>query len=116
MRFVFASYMVTKAFNDPETWIERIKAYSGVQEALAVNNEVISIEQINYEGEYFKNKVAYKFMRISKAGLYFPVKLHRYIKRLKPDVVFIQSLHFPLQIILLRLMLGGKVKILVQNH
>jgi glycosyltransferase involved in cell wall biosynthesis len=116
MRFVFASYIVTHTYNDPKKWIKRIRAYGGVLEALGVNNQVISMEQINYDGEYFKNNVAYKFIPVSKFDLYFPFKQHRYIKRLKPDVVFIQSLHFPFQVILLRLMLGRKVKIMVQNH
>lgn len=116
MKFVFASYIVTSEFNHPEKWINRIRAYTGVLEALAINHKVISIEQIDYEGKYVNNGVHYQFMRLSKPGLYFPLQLHQYIKQLNPDVVFIQGLHFPLQVIQLRLLLGKKVKIIVQNH
>jgi len=115
MRFVFASYIFTKAYNDPESWIDRIKAYTGIMEALAQNNEVIRIEQINYEGEYQKNGVQYHFGRF-KPGTLFPSKFHNFIKSQRPDVVVIGSLHFPLQVIQLRLKLGKKVKIIVQNH
>jgi glycosyltransferase involved in cell wall biosynthesis len=115
MRFVFASYIVTPGYNTPETWIHRIRAYSGIQEALAVNNEVISIEQIDYEGAYIKDGVSYRFMRFPK-GNRFPLKQDLFIKKLKPDVVIIQSLHFPLQVMQLRWLLGNKVKIIVQNH
>jgi len=115
MRFVFASYIFTEAYNDPESWIDRIKAYTGIMEALAQNNEVIRIEQINYEGKYKKNGVQYLFGRFKPEAL-FPSKLHDFIKSQKPDVVVIGSLHFPLQVIQLRLKLGKKVKIIVQNH
>ncbi|MDB5144192.1 MAG: glycosyltransferase family 4 protein [Mucilaginibacter sp.] len=116
MKFVLTSYVFTKEYNRPETWIDRIKAYTGILEALAKNNQVISIEQIDYEGEYKKDGVQYYFKRFSPRGLLFPWKLHGFIKRQKPDIVVIQSLHYPLQIIQLRLRLGGKVKIIIQNH
>jgi glycosyltransferase involved in cell wall biosynthesis len=116
MKFVLASYVFTKEYNRPEAWIDRIKAYTGILEALAKNNQVISIEQIDYEGEYKKDGVQYYFKRFSQRSLLFPWKLHSFIKRQKPDIVVIQSLHYPLQVIQLRLRLGGKVKIIIQNH
>nr|WP_294945228.1 glycosyltransferase [uncultured Mucilaginibacter sp.] len=117
MRFVFASYVYTHNFNTPESWLKRIIAYSGIQDALGRTNEVISIEQIDYEGQYFSGSVDYRFKRYKENALrYFPWTLNAYIKSLKPDVVVIQSLNFPLQVILLRLMLGRHAKIIVQNH
>jgi glycosyltransferase involved in cell wall biosynthesis len=85
-------------------------------EALAQNNGVISIEQISYTGEYKKEGVHYHFKQFTKLGRLFPLTLHRFIKKQKPEVVVIQSLHFPVQVILLRLCLGRKTKIMVQNH
>jgi len=116
MKFVLASYVYTKEFNSPEAWIDRIKAYTGILEALAVNHEVVSIEQIDYEGEYVKDGVQYYFKRFAKPGSLFPRELHHFIKSQEPDVVVIQSLHFPLQVIQLRLKLGRKTKIIIQNH
>ncbi len=116
MKFVFASYVYTNEYDEPTKWLNRIKAYIGILEALSSNNEVISIEQINYEGDYQHNGVYYHFKRYSKWGRLFPFKLHRFIKSQNPDVVVIQSLHFPLQVIQLRLALGFKTKIIIQNH
>lgn len=116
MKFVFASYVFTKEYKSPEAWIDRIKAYTGILEALAKNHEVISIEQIDYEGQYAKDGVQYYFKRFTGVGLLFPRRLHVFIKSQKPDVVVIQSLHFPLQVIQLRLRLGRKTKIIIQNH
>lgn len=116
MKFVFASYVFTKEYKSPEAWIDRIKAYTGILEALAKNHQVISIEQIDYEGQYAKDGVQYYFKRFTGVGLLFPRRLHVFIKSQKPDVVVIQSLHFPLQVIQLRLRLGRKTKIIIQNH
>ena len=115
MRYVFAGYVVTKTYNSPDTWLERIKAYTGIQEALAKNNEVISIEQIDHDGEYQKQGVRYYFKKFKQTGL-FRNNLHRFIKTLKPDVVIIQSLHYPLQVICLRLLLGKHTRIIIHNH
>ncbi|NNU33986.1 hypothetical protein HK413_07140 [Mucilaginibacter sp. S1162] len=115
MKFVFASYISSNTYNDPAAWLERIKAYTGVLEAVAANNEVISIEQINYEGDEIKNGVNYRFRKFN-TRTYFPVKLNLFISQQKPDVVVIHSMHFPLQVMLLRLLLGRKPKIIIQNH
>jgi glycosyltransferase involved in cell wall biosynthesis len=116
MRFVFASYIVTDTYSQPEAWLYRIRAYTGMLEALSATQEVISIEQINYEGDYVKDGVQYKFKRFGYSRLRRALQLNRYIKSLNPDVVFIQSLHFPVQVTALRWQLGVGVKIMVQNH
>jgi len=116
MKIVFASYVYTPEFNNPEAWLHRINFYVCIQEALAVNHDIISIEQINYEGEYRHKGIQFQFERHSKWGRYFPFKLHRYLKSLNPDIVFIHGLHFSLQIIQLRLLLGPKVKVIAQHH
>lgn len=117
MRYVFAGYVYTGQFNQPEAWLKRINAYTGILEALSKDNQVISIEQIDYEGQCINGGVDYRFMRYGKLSLrYFPWRLNRYVRSLKPDVVVVQSLNFPHQVLLLRLMLGRSVKIIVQNH
>jgi glycosyltransferase involved in cell wall biosynthesis len=116
MKFVFASYISTGGFTDPASWIDRIGIYTGMLEALAEKNDVTSIEQIAYEGEYEKAGVKYAFKKYSRLGLLFPIRLNRFILAQKPEVVVIQSFQFPLQVIQLRLLARKKIKIIVQNH
>jgi len=116
MNFVLASYVSFPDFNDPGAWLKRIDLYTGILDKLAVNNSVTSVEQIDHEGDHLQNGVNYYFAKFSKLAKYFPFKLHRYIQSQQPDVVIIQSFHFPLQVIQLRLMLGKDVKIIIQNH
>ncbi|RKR83542.1 glycosyltransferase involved in cell wall biosynthesis [Mucilaginibacter gracilis] len=116
MRFVFASYCYTPEYKRPEEWLNRVKFYGGILEALALHHTVISIEQIDYEGALLHNGVQYYFKRTSKFGRKFPVRLHRFIMSLESDFVFVHGLHFPLQLLQLRAYLGSQVKIMVQHH
>lgn len=116
MKFVFVSYVKSAGFKDPETWLQRINFYTGVLEALATRHTVISIEQISYSGQYHQNGVHYYFRQYSALGRKLPLKLHCFIKKLRPDVVVVQGLHFPLQVIQLRALLGTKPCIILQNH
>lgn len=116
MKIVFASYVYSPGFVNPEMWLSQINFYTGILEALAIKHQVISIEQINYQGDYLHQGVHYCFMRFSKAGLIIPTQLHRFIKGLEPDVVFIHGLHFPFQLIQLRFCLGASTRIIAQHH
>lgn len=116
MKFVFTSYRPIHEFHDPQAWLYRIRSYTGILEALSLNNEVISIEQIDYSGWWPKKGVYYCFMQFPVSQRHLPIKLHRFIKEQKPDVVFIQGLYSPLQMLQLRMTVGSKVKIIAQHH
>jgi len=116
MKIVSTSYVNTTEYNDPVKWLERISFYTGLLEELAKHYTVESIEQINYNGKMLKNKVTYHFLSFKKKKLYFPFELHRYIKNLKPDIVFINGFIFPLQVIQLRKTLGKAAKIIVLHR
>ena len=113
MRIVNASYVNTPEFNDPEEWLKRISFFKGILEHLSGQYEVHSIEQINYKGYLAQNNVQYHFLNFRGFRLYFPWRLHRIIKKLRPDIIFINGLIFPLQVIQLRLTLGRTVKIIL---
>ncbi len=116
MKFVFLSYHYSPDINTPEAWVSRIDFYVGSLECLSKTNTVIRVDQINYEGNFVHNSVQYFFVKATKKKNFFPLKLHKFIKNLKPDIVIISSFHFPIQLIQLSLILGEKVKIIVQNH
>lgn len=116
MKFVFLNYGKNPAFNKPEDWIYRIRGYTGILESMSKENKVVSIEQINYHGLFAQNSVEYHFLRFHSWESFFPFRLHRYVKKLGPDIVVVHGMHFPLQVIQLRKMLNKKTKIIVQNH
>ena len=116
MKIVSTSYVNTPEYADPESWLDRISFYTGILEELAKQYQVESIEQINYTGKLKRNGVLYHFLNYKRPKQYFPFKLHRYIKKIKPDIVFVNGFIFPLQTIQLKWKLGKNVKIIVINH
>lgn len=117
MRLVFASYVKSPEYSNPESWLERLAAYFGVLEALAEYHEVVSIEQIAFNGVLQRNGVCYQFADFSNGRtVYFPVRLHRMIRRLDPDIVIIHGTNFPIQVLQLRSQMSRKTKIILQNH
>ncbi|WP_276501951.1 glycosyltransferase family 4 protein [Terrimonas pollutisoli] len=116
MKIVTTSYAKDETFNNPYAWLKRISFYTGILEKLAADHEVISIERINYEGWLQLNGVFYYFMRLKRNVVFFPWRMHRFIRKQRPDIVLVHGFIFPLQIIQLRLSLGKRPKIIVQNH
>jgi glycosyltransferase involved in cell wall biosynthesis len=116
MKIVSTSYTNTVQFNDPVAWLQRINFYTGILEQLGSKHDVESIEQINYSGLLQPASVRYHFLNFKKPKLYFPRKLHTRIRELQPDVVLINGLIFPLQVLQLRLKLGRRVKIILLHR
>jgi len=113
MKIVITSYSKSQNFTNPELWLEKINFYTGITERLAKHHEVVSIERINYEGTFWKNNVYHVFIRLKKNTNRFPGRMHQFIKKQRPDIVLINGLIFPLQVIQLRLKLGPAVKIIL---
>jgi len=116
MRIVFTSYSYTAEFTNPEDWLFRIRSYTGILECLATEHEVFSIERINFRGEAVHKGVHYYFTRLNKLSSHIPLAMHRLIRSLRPDVVFINGFIFPFQIIQLKLTLGPSVKIIILHR
>ena len=90
----------------------------GLGYASFMNNriDITIIEHINYEGELINNGVRYQFFKAKKGFFYLYRQTIRYIKKERPDILYVQGLVFPFQVILLRVFLGKKYTIVVQHH
>lgn len=116
MKFISLTYTKKSKFTRPDAWLQRIGAYLGVLEALSKHHSVISIDRIGYSGDVLQNGVRHLFPDYDGNRLIIAVRLNRYAKTMKPDIVLIQGICFPLQVILLKLQLGRKAKIIAQHH
>jgi glycosyltransferase involved in cell wall biosynthesis len=116
MLYVFVNYNYSPEFISPESWIKRTSGYTELLEQLSKNNTVISIKQINYEGIYTHNGVQHHFVNLNRKKTFFPYKINQYVRNLKPDIVFVQGLHQPLQLIQLKALVNKKAKFIAQHH
>ena len=116
MLYVFVHYNYSPDFDSPGSWFKRTACYVGAVECLSKENKVISVKQIHYEGICEHKGVQHHFVNLNREKTWFPIKLNRYIKKLNPDIVFVQGLHQPLQVIQLRALVNKKTRIMVQHH
>ena len=68
--------------------------------------DISLVKHCNYEGVVTIKNVVYAFFKRKNSFLQIPFKTHRYIKAQKPDVVIVNGLIFPFQVIALKLILG----------
>jgi len=116
MRYISVTYDHSPGFTNPESWFKRTAAYGGILEELAKKNEVISINQIDYQGEAVNNGVVHKFVDAGRKKTHLPFGLNRFVKKLNPDVIIVQGLHNPVAVILLRFILPKRIKIIAHHH
>ncbi|WP_431210730.1 glycosyltransferase family 4 protein [Puia sp. P3] len=116
MQFVCITYTRKAQFSDPKAWLHRIRGYTGLLEALAQKDKVVSIDRINYTGDITAGNVRHIFPDTGTNRLSSAWRLNRLARRLDPDIVLIQGMIFPIQTILLRLQLPRHTKIIIQNH
>lgn len=116
MHILSTGYSHTQEFNSPDAWLERIGFYTGILDELAKTHRVSSIEQIDYEGIVQRRGVDFHFINTRMGETRGPTRLNKYISSLKPDVVLINGLIFPLQVIHLRSLLPRRTKIILLHR
>lgn len=86
--------------------------------AAYINNRIAIqlVKHMNYRGTMKINNIQYSFFKSRNRFWYIPFKTLRFLKSQKPDIILSQGLIFPLQVIATRLILGRKIKIIVQHH
>lgn len=74
------------------------------------------IKHASFEEHTVVDGIPYHFFKGGNHFWSFTLKTHLLIRKLKPDIVLVQGLVFPFQVMLLRLFCGNNFKILVQHH
>jgi glycosyltransferase involved in cell wall biosynthesis len=114
---IHLSYTLARPkYTDPELWLNRVSFVSGIPENLIPYGPQTVIYNIHYKGEVQRNGVRFLFPGFRRWQLVLPFAFNNLVKSLKPDVIIVHGLIFPWQIIMLRMMLGSRLKIICQHH
>lgn len=116
LKLIDLTFFTNTDCNSPQQLIEMQKEALGYAVHLKNLLNVEVIKHLNYEGSEKINDVSFTFFKGSNRFAYIPFKTLRYIKQLQPDIILVQGLIFPIQVIALRLFVGNRVKIIVQHH
>lgn len=116
MRIIHLSYERSMAYSEPELWLKRIDFFTVLVEQMAKMADVKSIHCINYSGVLQRNGAEFHFLKTSRLQFLFPFGIHRYVRKLDPEIVVVHGLPFPWQVLWLRQQISSKIKIIIQNH
>jgi glycosyltransferase involved in cell wall biosynthesis len=116
MKVVHVSYVCLNTIVDPDGWLNQIGFFTGILEKMAQLVQVESIHCINADTQLTRNSVRYHFLKLEKGAALTGINVSRYLASLKPDVVIVHGLSFPLQVLLLQRILSKNVKMYFQHH
>ncbi len=74
------------------------------------------IKHIRSDERLMKNDIPFHFFKTSNRFFAIPFKALRLIRHIKPDIVLVQGLIFPFQVMLVKAISGKKTIIIAQHH
>jgi len=116
IKLIDLNYHVHATITNPHEALEVQKASTGFVKFIKNKLEIQLVKHIKYEGVEKIDSVDYFFFKSKRSFWKVPAKTHRFVKKQHADVVLIQGFIFPIQVIVLKLMLGKKVKFMLQHH
>ncbi len=99
-----------------EQVLTKHKPALGFLQYLPPQLHVTVIKHLEYEGRETGNGIIYACFKSNNRFKHIPSKTHKYVKSIRPDIVLVQGLTFPIQLISLKIKLGKKTKIIAQHH
>jgi len=116
IKLIDLNYYMHVDISEPSEVIELQKASVGFVKFINEKLNLRLVKHMNYEGERSVNGAACNFFRRRNSFFAVPFKTHQFIKKQSPDIILIQGLIFPVQIIALKVLTARKVKFIVQHH
>lgn len=116
MRFIELNYYYHGEFSKPEDVIQKHLPSNLFATHLSNKTEVILVKHLNFTGELKQDNVQYRLFKSSNSFFDIPSATHRFIQSIQPDMILVQGLIFPLQVIALRRRVGKKTRIVLQHQ
>lgn len=116
IKLIDLTYYAHLEYDQPEQVFERHREALGFIPFIPERLHLEVIKHLNFEGYANFEGVKCSFFKKENHFWSIPFKTHRYLKKQQPDVLLVQGLIFPLQVLFLRLALGSKSRIVVQHH
>jgi len=116
MQLLDVTFYAVGNFSNAEEMVQAYLPSYGYAAQLPAGINVQHIRLAAYNETLYNNGIKHILFKGCNGFARIPFKMLNYIKQQKPDVVLLQGLGFPIQAIMLRLWLGGKVVIAAQHH
>lgn len=110
------TYYTHTDMTTPQQVIEKHAVANGYARYLHYKLQLLFVKHAAFEGFDDHDSIPRHFFKSRNKFGHIPFKSHRFIRSVKPDVVLVQGLVFPLQTLMLRMTLPRRTKIVVQHH
>ena len=110
------TYYSNMEYTEPAQLIAAQRAALGFLSGIKQLLKIEIVKHSHFCGSSVVDGTRYTFFKRDNRFFSIPFKTHTYLKGQNPDVVLVQGLIFPLQIMFLRFSLPEKCKIIVQHH
>lgn len=116
IKIVDLVYYCHNEYDQPQQVIEKHGPSLGFVNFIKGRLNISFVKHANYEGFENIDHVPFAFFKSRNHFFYVPFKTHRYLAKLDPDIVIVEGLSFPLQLMMLKLFLNRNCIIVVQHH
>ena len=102
--------------SDPNKVLDKHAPSLGFGDFIKDKVSIQFIKHMGYEGTIKNNEIDIIFFKRPNSFWQIPFKTHKYIKEQQPDIIIVEGLIFPIQLIALKKILKKRCKIIVQHH
>jgi glycosyltransferase involved in cell wall biosynthesis len=114
-RFIELNYYHHEEFTSAVEVIKKHRPSNLFVPLLTDRAAITLVKHANYSGSHEENGVNYQFFKGKNNFFHIPFSTHRFIRSYRPDMVLVQGLIFPLQVIALGMQLKN-CKIVLQHQ
>lgn len=116
IKIVDLVYYCHNEYDQPQQVLDKHAPSLGFVDFIKDRLNISFVKHANYEGIEKINNIEYTFFKSNNSFWHIPFKTHRCIKKQDPDIVIVEGLVFPLQLMMLKLFLNRNCIIVVQHH
>jgi len=116
IKLVDLTYYTHTDVMSPRQVIDRHTAALDFARFLKKRIDLLFVKHAPFEQFFNDSGVKYQFFRGRNKFWFIPLTTHRFLRYLKPDLILVQGLVFPLQVIALRMTMGRRCRIVIQHH
>lgn len=114
-RFIELNYYQHDEFSNAADVIKKHRPSNLFAPFLTDRMKTCLVKHANFSGTHRENGIDYRFFKSKNGFLHIPFTTHRFIKEQEPDLLLVQGLIFPLQVITLARQLKN-CKIVLQHQ
>lgn len=116
LRCIDLNYYCHEALTTPEAVMQVQRLSNAYAYRLGERVAMTMVKHANYTGSLEEADCTTYFFKRRNRFWQIPLATHRFVQRLQPDIILVQGLVFPLQLLALRIKMGRSCRIVVQHH